>query len=158
MSSDCGCGCGGRPGPRSCLGPAPRRRVHVHVYDFLPPAPGPSEATLVSSQWFLNPYTVQDKLEANDFEVLVSKLFHVDGQPYRVIMDGHHSYQASLLARAPPTLIQAEDWHGINRLIDVGDILGALQHQFQRMGPYYLAASRKQQLAWPRGSPYFMEA
>jgi hypothetical protein len=133
--------------------------VHIHFYDFAPePPPALAEPTLISSQWFLNPFTVQDKLRANDYEVMVSPLFHVEGQPYRVIMDGHHSYLAAQMAGAEPILIESEPWHGINQYLARGDVLGGLKHQHQRMGPYYVASSRRQRLAWPPGSPYFMEA
>ncbi len=41
-----------------------------------------------------------------DFAVQVSPVFEIDGEKYRVVMDGNHSYHAAKKVGAEPTLIE----------------------------------------------------
>ena len=50
----------------------------------------------ITSQHYLNDAIVSDKLANRDFAVSVSPEFEVDGELYRVILDGHHSLAAAV--------------------------------------------------------------
>lgn len=50
---------------------------------------------LITSQSYLDEEIVQEKIEANDFEVTVSPVFEYEGETYQVILDGHHSFEAA---------------------------------------------------------------
>jgi hypothetical protein len=60
-------------------------------------------AQLISSQDYLNDEVVQEKREKKDYRVQVSPEFEVDGEKFRVILDGHHSLAAALEDDASPT-------------------------------------------------------
>ena len=53
---------------------------------------------LITSQDYLNDAIVADKLAARDFAVFVSPEFDIDGETFRVVLDGHHSLAAALSA------------------------------------------------------------
>ena len=58
--------------------------------------------TLISSQRFVDDEIVAQKITAQDFTVLLSPVFVIDGEEYQVVMDGHHSYHAALEAGVEP--------------------------------------------------------
>ena len=61
----------------------------------------------ISSQRYLNDAIVAQKIEAQDFVVLVSPEFEVAGIVVRVVLDGHHSYAAAIEAGASPEFVEA---------------------------------------------------
>jgi len=61
----------------------------------------------ISSQRFQDEEIVAGKIEAGDFEVLVSPAFEIDGEMVAVILDGHHSYHAAIEAGVSPDFIEA---------------------------------------------------
>lgn len=61
----------------------------------------------ISSQRYLNDEIVAQKVEAQDFTVLVSPEFEVAGIVVRVVLDGHHSYAAAIEAGVSPEFIEA---------------------------------------------------
>lgn len=56
----------------------------------------------ISSQRYLDPAIVADKLATNDFVVSVSPEFEVGGETFRVVLDGHHSLAAAIEAGVEP--------------------------------------------------------
>lgn len=58
--------------------------------------------TLITSQDYLDAGTVNTKVSNNDFTVLVSPVFEIDGDEYQVLLDGHHSYAAAKQAGVEP--------------------------------------------------------
>jgi uncharacterized protein len=97
-----------------------------------PPAPTPGLAQpgavagdandtvrLVTNQQHIDPEIVAAKTAARDFNVQVSPLFTDEhGSRFRIIIDGHHSYAAAVLAGVAPTLIEGDytgsDYHVVN--------------------------------------------
>lgn len=77
----------------------------------------------ISSQRYIDEEIVAAKIAAEDFEVMVSPGFEVDGEAFRVVLDGHHSLEAARRAGVPPTYIEytATDHDAIG-LLDSGDI------------------------------------
>lgn len=61
----------------------------------------------ISSQRYLNDAIVAQKVEAQDFVVLVSPEFEVAGILVRVVLDGHHSYAAAIEAGVSPEFVEA---------------------------------------------------
>ena len=51
---------------------------------------------LISSQRYIDNDIVAGKIANEDFEVLVSPEFEIDGERYQVVLDGHHSYAAAV--------------------------------------------------------------
>lgn len=152
-SAECSCGCQGAP-------PLGNRRREVHVFmDFSRPPRPPAlliEPRLITSQTYVSTGRVNEKIEAEDFDVLVSPVFYVEGHPYRVVMNGHHALRAAAISGARPVLREAGMEHGLTAALAAGDVVGGLRHQHQKMGPYRDAITGE--IIWERGSPYFMEA
>jgi hypothetical protein len=65
------------------------------------------EAQVISSQEFLDEDIVQRKIDDGDFDVTVSPEFDVDGDKYRVILDGHHSLAAAKESGNKPNFKEA---------------------------------------------------
>ena len=63
---------------------------------------------LISSQRYLDEAIVAVKIENEDFEVQVSPEFEFEGETYRVVMDGHHSYAAAKKAGAEPVFYEQD--------------------------------------------------
>ena len=82
---------------------------------------------LITSQHYLNEETVAEKIAAGDFAVQVSPEFAIDGQVYRVILDGHHSYAAAIEAGVEPEIEEqtASDDDRIGLIGNVDDFLAA---------------------------------
>lgn len=66
-----------------------------------------NQVITISSQRYLNDEIVAQKVEAQDFVVLVSPEFEVDGIVVRVVLDGHHSYAAAKEAGVSPEFVEA---------------------------------------------------
>lgn len=62
---------------------------------------------IISSQHYLDADIVAEKIAAVDFEVLVSPVFEIDGESYRVVIDGHHSLAAAKAAGEAPVFVEA---------------------------------------------------
>ncbi len=62
----------------------------------------------ISSQHFRDEDIVQAKRDAQDYEVFVSPAFEFDGQMIRVVLDGHHSYDAAILDGVSPEFIEQD--------------------------------------------------
>ena len=63
--------------------------------------------TTISSQRYINYDIVNEKIENKDFVVIVSPVFEVDGESYRVILDGHHSLAAAMACEIDPVYVEA---------------------------------------------------
>lgn len=50
---------------------------------------------IISSQRYIDDEIMQEKIENEDYDVLVSPEFELDGKIYQVILDGHHSFFAA---------------------------------------------------------------
>lgn len=80
-------------------------------------------ANLITSQHYLNDEIVAAKIAAQDFEVLVSPAFEIDGQLFRVILDGNHSFAAAIEAGRDPEIVEATtSQHDAVALIERGEI------------------------------------
>lgn len=64
-------------------------------------------ATIISSQRYLNDKIVADKIKSRDFTVTLSPEFVVNGETYQTVIDGHHSYAAAIEAGVSPVFIIA---------------------------------------------------
>jgi hypothetical protein len=60
----------------------------------------------ISSQRHLNDEIVAEKISHADFEVAVSPAFEIDGETYRVVLDGHHSFAAAQIAGVDPVFVE----------------------------------------------------
>lgn len=98
---------------------------------------------IITSQDFIDADIVAAKIAAEDFEVQVSPEFQIDGQTFRVLMDGHHSLAAAIEAGVEPIIIE-QDATNSDRvaLIDAGDIDGFLAACWMD-GEYHYAVSGK---------------
>lgn len=98
---------------------------------------------IITSQSHLDDEIVAQKLAARDFTIYVSPEFEVEGETYRVLMDGHHSLAAAIAAGVDPEIIK-QDATDSDRvaLIDAGDIEGFLAACWMD-GDYHFAVSRK---------------
>ena len=62
----------------------------------------------ISSQRYIDESIVAEKIAAEDFEVMVSPVFEIDGEEYRVILDGHHSHAAAMASGSTPSYWTAD--------------------------------------------------
>ncbi len=83
----------------------------------------------ISSQRYIDDETVETKRAAADYEVFVSPSFEIDGETYRVVLDGHHSLEAAKLDGVEPTYIEQDatdnDRIGLLNAGNVEDFLAA---------------------------------
>jgi hypothetical protein len=78
---------------------------------------------VISSQRFINEEIVAEKIAAEDFEVMLSPGFEIDGEIYQVVLDGHHSLQAAKQAGVDPFFWVADcSDHDAIGLLDAGNI------------------------------------
>lgn len=61
----------------------------------------------ISSQRHIDDDIVAEKIGSEDFEVMVSPAFWVNGNQYRVVLDGHHSLAAAKQAGVEPVFFEA---------------------------------------------------
>jgi len=66
-------------------------------------------STLISSQLFRNETIIAEKQQNKDYGVAVSPEFEVDGETFRVILDGHHSYEAAIRDGVEPEFHEASE-------------------------------------------------
>lgn len=77
----------------------------------------------ISSQRYTDDEIVASKLAAQDFDVMVSPEFVVDGKSVRVVLDGHHSLAAAKLAGVSASYNTASaSEHDAVALIERGEI------------------------------------
>lgn len=60
---------------------------------------------LITSQSYIDDDIVNNKIANNDYDVFLSPVFIVNGMEYQVVMDGHHSYNAAMIAGVEPNYI-----------------------------------------------------
>lgn len=100
-------------------------------------------SNIITSQDYINDEIVAEKIAAEDFEIQVSPEFEVDGETFRVLLDGHHSLAAAIEAGVDPIIIEqnASDNDKIS-MIESGDIESFLQACWMD-GEYTYAVSGK---------------
>ena len=80
-------------------------------------------ATIISSQSYIDDDIVDTKIANNDYIVYLSPVFTVEEEDYQVIMDGHHSYHASIKSgNAPVFVVQSAQDNDRIALIDNVDL------------------------------------
>lgn len=100
-------------------------------------------ATLITSQDFIDDEIVAAKIAAEDFAILVSPSFEVDGRTFRVLLDGHHSLAAAIEAGVEPEVTEAdESTSDTVGILNSGDIEGFLAACWMD-GEYRFAVSGK---------------
>ena len=100
----------------------------------------------ISSQRYINDEIVAAKIAAEDFEVMVSPEFEVDGQTFRVVLDGHHSLAAAQqMGVAPAYWTATATEHDAVSLIERGEIEDFLT--VTHMGDDYYDVDTKE-FAW----------
>lgn len=84
---------------------------------------------IISSQRYLDPSIVADKLLTADFTVSVTPEFYLEGVgSVRAIIDGHHSYAAANEAGVAPTLVELTATENDRiALLDAGDVINYLE-------------------------------
>ncbi|MBI9080240.1 MAG: hypothetical protein JEY79_10945 [Pseudodesulfovibrio sp.] len=83
---------------------------------------------IISSQRYINEEIVAEKIEAADYVVSVSREFGIDGETYRVIIDGHHSLEAATRTGSTPEFEEVET--ETDSLLDIDDINGFLDDHY----------------------------
>ena len=85
----------------------------------------------ISSQSYRDDDIIAEKLANEDFTVYVTPVFEIDGEEFRVITDGHHSYEAAKLAGVEPEYVEQDiqDNDNIQMLID-GNVEMFLEHAY----------------------------
>jgi len=63
--------------------------------------------TIISSQRYTDDATVEAKRAARDYVVTIGKPIEVDGETYRVVIDGHHSMAAAIADGVDPVYVVA---------------------------------------------------
>jgi len=63
---------------------------------------------IISSQRFLDDAIVDEKRAAGDYTVTLGKIITVDGEEFRVVVDGHHSLAAAKADGVTPEYIFAD--------------------------------------------------
>lgn len=94
------------------------------------------DATIITGQFFLDDAIVAAKRAARDYAVTLSPAVEVDGETYRLVLDGNHSLAAALADGAEPeyTEIDPRDDNAASLLAE-GDIDGYLAYHAD--GDYY---------------------
>ena len=102
--------------------------------------------TIISSQRYVDDSIVAAKQASSDFEVSLSPAFDLDGETYRVVLDGHHALAAAKLAGVEPTyaVLSAAD-HDAICLLDDGKVDDFLEAIYMDSDYYDIATGR---VAW----------
>jgi len=80
-------------------------------------------AQLISSQDYLDDDKIQEKRKSKDYVVQISPEFEVDGEKFRVILDGHHSLAAALEDEVSPEFVEQNPSDNDRiAILDRGDI------------------------------------
>ena len=66
-----------------------------------------NEIITISSQRYRNEDTVEAKRASKDYTVTVSPAFEIDGDMYRVVINGHHAYEAAKRDGVEPVWYEA---------------------------------------------------
>lgn len=70
---------------------------------------GETQMTItISAQRYLDDAIVTAKRESADYTVMVSPVFAIDGQDYRVVLDGHHSLAAAKVDGVEPEFVEQD--------------------------------------------------
>lgn len=78
---------------------------------------------IISSQRYIDEDIVSSKIEAGDFDVMLSPEFEVDGEVFCVVLDGHHSLAAAAQSGNAPAYHTADAGdHDAVALIARGEI------------------------------------
>jgi hypothetical protein len=78
---------------------------------------------IISSQRYVDEEIVAEKIAAEDFEVMLSPEFEIDGATYQIVLDGHHSLQAAKQAGVAPSFWVADcSDHDAIGLLEAGAI------------------------------------
>lgn len=87
---------------------------------------------LITSQSFRDEAIVAEKRIAKDYEITVSPKFEIDGDSYRVLIDGHHSFEAARLDGVEPECREAtpQDHDAIGLILrgEIDQFLAVLSH------------------------------
>lgn len=65
--------------------------------------------TLITSQDFIDADVVAAKIKDGDFTVQVSPEFEINGETFRVILDGHHSFAAAIEAGVDSDIVEMSE-------------------------------------------------
>jgi hypothetical protein len=63
---------------------------------------------LISSQRTRDETIVAEKRETRDYGVSVSPIFKLFGEDCRLVLDGHHSYEAAILDGVKPIIVELD--------------------------------------------------
>ena len=102
-------------------------------------------AKLITTQRYLNDKIVENKVSGKDFSVQISPEFEVDGENYRVVLDGTHSYHAALKTGITPDFEEqsARDNDNIAYL-EKGDVDSFLENVHSGEGDYMNISTEKE--------------
>lgn len=90
---------------------------------------------LITNQNYLDDDIVVEKIKNKDFEVQVSPEFVIDGETFRLLVDGHHSYHAAVKAGVEPEYIELTSLEDDTiSLLDDGDPTTYLSHHQNNAG------------------------
>lgn len=81
----------------------------------------------ISSQRHLDDAKVEEKIAAGDYTVTVTPEFEIDGETYRVMIDGHHRYSAAVQVGAAINWVTA-DPENMVRNGQIAEMLEAYHH------------------------------
>ena len=85
----------------------------------------------ISSQAYRDDEIVAEKLANEDFTVYVTPVFVIDGEEYRVVTDGHHSFEAAKLAGVDPVFVEQSISENDNiAMLENGQIDMFLEHAY----------------------------
>ena len=98
--------------------------------------------SVITTQRYLDDGVVAKKLKTGNFDVSVSPKFNVDGADYRVMLDGHHAYEAARQAGVKPNFLEATpQTNDAVSLLKKGDTEGFLETVHSGEGDYVHAHS-----------------
>jgi len=97
---------------------------------------------LISGQKSRDQNTINRKMVARDFDVLVSPRFNIGDTTYQVILDGHHAYDAAIQANVIPNyIIASQECLPIIRYLDDGEVYKFLDVCLVDLDHFVLASS-----------------
>ena len=62
---------------------------------------------IISSQRHIDDASVETKRKDRDYTVTIGKAIEIDGETYRVVIDGHHSLAAARADGVDPVMVEA---------------------------------------------------
>ena len=99
-------------------------------------------ATIISSQRYIDEDTVQAKRDAGDYAITLSPEFEAGGEMVRVLIDGHHSYAAAVADGVEPVVIEAGRENDTVAMLINGDVDGFLEQQYNDSDWYDISTGR----------------